>query len=157
MKQPLIQLHMSVFLAGFTGILGVLIQLNELPLVWYRMGITFLTLLFILFFKKQSLQLSLHNIFILIGIGMLIALHWVLFYASIKFANVSVGLVCFAATSLFTAILEPIFNKTAWKKAELALGLFSLFGIYIIFQFDIKFRTGILFGIASAMIAALFS
>ncbi len=157
MKQSLIQLHISVLLAGFTGVFGVLIQLNELPLVWYRMGITFITLIFILVLRKQKLQLAFRKIMILIGIGMLIALHWVLFYASIKFANVSIGLVCFAATSLFTALIEPLLNNTQWKKAELLLGLLSLLGIYIIFQFDIRYRTGILFGLSSALIAALFS
>ena len=153
MKQSLIQLHVSVLLAGFTGILGVFIQLNELPLVWYRMGITFITLLCILVLRKQKLQLPFRKTMVLTGIGMLIALHWVFFYASIKFANVSIGLVCFAATGLFTALLEPLFNRVPWKKAELLLGLLSLIGIYIIFQFDIRYQTGILFGIVSAIIS----
>ncbi|RTL48263.1 MAG: EamA family transporter [Sphingobacteriales bacterium] len=157
MKQSLIQLHISVLLAGFTGVLGVLIQLNELPLVWYRMGITFITLLLILIIQKQKLELGFRKIMLLLSIGILIALHWVFFYASIKFANVSIGLVCFAATSLFTALLEPLLNSTPWRKAELLLGILSLLGIYIIFQFDIRYRTGILFGLGSAIIAALFS
>jgi len=157
MKQSLIQLHISVLLAGFTGILGVFIQLNELPLVWYRMGITAITLLFILLWRKQAFAITPWKILLFLGIGVLIALHWVFFYASIKLANVSIGLVCFAATSFFTAVLEPLFNRKKAHTVEVGLGLLSLLGIYIIFQFDVKFRTGILFGLGSALIAALFS
>jgi drug/metabolite transporter (DMT)-like permease len=157
MKQSLIQLHISVLLAGFTGILGDFIQLNELPLVWYRMGITAFTLLIILLWRKQTFAITPRNIFLFLSIGELIALHWVFFYASIKLANVSIGLVCFAATSFFTAVLEPLLNRKKAHAVEVGLGLLSLLGIYIIFHFDVKFRTGILFGLGSALISALFS
>ena len=53
MKKALIQLHIAVFLAGFTAILGVLIKLNEGLLVWYRLFITVVTLGVILFLKKE--------------------------------------------------------------------------------------------------------
>ena len=53
MKKALIQLHIAVFLAGFAGILGKLIDLNEGLLVWYRMLITVITLAVILGFQKE--------------------------------------------------------------------------------------------------------
>ena len=40
MKKAFLQLHIAVFLAGFTGILGRLITVNEGLLVWYRLMIT---------------------------------------------------------------------------------------------------------------------
>jgi len=91
------------------------------------------------------------------GIGCLIAIHWVCFYGSIKYANVSIGLVCFASTGLFTALLEPLMTHKKFSWAELLLGLLSLIGIYLIFHFDARYRTGIIIGIASALFAALFS
>ena len=36
-KTAFIQLHLSVMLAGFTGLFGKLITLNEVDIVWYRM------------------------------------------------------------------------------------------------------------------------
>ncbi|MCW3088833.1 MAG: EamA family transporter, partial [Sediminibacterium sp.] len=93
----------------------------------------------------------------LLGIGMIIALHWVCFYGSIKVANVSIGLVCFASVGLFTAILEPLMTPKKFSWAETGLGLISLLGICLIFHFDSRYRTGILLGIASALLGALFS
>ena len=101
MRKALLQLHASVFLAGFTGILGVLIELNEGLLVWYRMAITVVTLLALLVLRNKWQHLPFTQVKKLLGIGMLIALHWVFFYGSIKMANVSIGLVCVAGAAAF--------------------------------------------------------
>ncbi len=157
MKQALIKLHISVFLAGFTGILGKLIQLNEGLLTWYRIMITVFILLIWLTWQKKLSPVSPKNVYKLLGIGILIALHWVCFYGSIKASNVSIGLVCFASVGLFTAILEPLLARKRISWSEVGLGLISLMGIYLIFHFDARYRTGILLGVASAALGALFS
>lgn len=157
MKSALIKLHISVFLAGFTGILGVLISLNEMSLVWYRIMITVFSLSALFFFTKQSTKLPKGATIKLLLIGTLIALHWVAFYGSIRLSNVSIGLVCFSSIGLFTALLEPIFVTKKINWVEVLLGLISLAGIYLIFHFDERYQTGILVGLISALLAALFS
>ena len=157
MKQALIKLHISVFLAGFTGVLGKLILLNEGLLVWYRIMLTVVSLFIILSWKKRITQLAPSVIWKLMGIGSLIALHWVFFYASIRLANVSIGLICFASVGLFTAILEPIMSHRKINFIEVGLGLVSLVGILLIFHFDTRYRLGIIFGLVSSILAALFS
>lgn len=157
MKQALIKLHISVFLAGFTGILGRLIQLNEGLLTWYRIMLTVAALFIWLTWQKKLSPVAPRNVFKLLGIGVLIALHWVCFYGSIKASNVSIGLVCFASVGLFTAILEPLLTRNRINWSEVGLGLVSLLGIYLIFHFDSRYRTGILLGVASAALGALFS
>ncbi|MBA4198837.1 MAG: EamA family transporter [Chitinophaga sp.] len=157
MKAALIKLHIAVFLAGFTGLLGVLINLNEGLLVTYRIAITVVALFFMLLFTKQFKVLPFKNIAQLMSIGFLIALHWVCFYGSIKYANVSIGLVCFASTGLFTSLLEPLITEKKFNVIELLLGMLSLVGIYLIFHFDAKYRTGIIIGVISAVLSALFS
>jgi len=157
MKQALIKLHIAVFLAGFTGILGKLIGLNEGLLTWYRIAITVVTLYAWLTWKKQLGFVASTTVWRLLGIGTLIALHWVLFYASIKMANVSIGLICFASVGLFTAILEPLFTPKKFSWSETGLGLISLLGIFLIFHFDTRYRNGILAGLACAVLAAFFS
>jgi len=157
MKKALTQLHVAVLLAGFTGILGALIQLNEIWLVWYRIAITVVTLLLAASLLKQSLRIASASAFRLMGIGAIIALHWVFFYGSIKLSNVSIGLICFASVGLFTSLLEPLINKTPFAPAEMLLGLLSLIGIYIIFHFDSRYRTGIIMGTLSSLLAAIFS
>ena len=110
MKNALFQLHIAVFLAGFTGVLGRLISLNELSLVWYRLlfAIILLWILRYYFFKSENKIIHKSRISLLLT-GALVALHWVFFYGSIKYANISVGLVCFSSIGFFTAILEPLF------------------------------------------------
>lgn len=157
MKQALIKLHISVFLAGFTGILGVLIHLNEMTLVWYRIMITVVSLSVLFALTKKSTRIPKKQAIHFFLIGTLIALHWVAFYGSIKLSNVSIGLVCFSSTGLFTALLEPILVTRKLQWVELGLGLLSLLGIYLIFHFDERYQTGIIVGIVSAFLAALFS
>ena len=156
-KKALLQLHLFVFLAGLTGPIGYMIQLNGLVLVFYRMSITVLALLVIGLFAKPSQQVSTSTKITLLGIGSIIALHWVCFYASIKLANVSIALVCFSCTSLFTSLLEPVISSKKMEWKNLLLGALSLLGILLIFHFDIQFRTGILVGLLSAFLAAIFS
>jgi drug/metabolite transporter (DMT)-like permease len=114
-KKALLQLHVFVFLAGLTGPLGFLIQLNGLMLVFYRMLLASIVLLFIYLFTQQKHHYNFTTKFKLIGIGAIIALHWVCFYGSIKLANVSIALVCFSSTSMFTSLIEPFAKKIKIK------------------------------------------
>jgi drug/metabolite transporter (DMT)-like permease len=156
MRNAFLQLHAAVFLAGFTGVLGRLIELNEGWLVWYRMLLSAVLLLLLMLLRKQSIRIEKKFLLRCIGIGALIALHWVFFYGSVKYANVSIALVCFAATGSFTAFLEPLILKRRIDLTEVLLGLLVLLGIYLIFHFDVQYKTGILFGVAAAFLSALF-
>ncbi len=156
MKKAFFQLHIAVFLAGFTAILGKLILLNEGLLVWYRLLLTVLVLSIIMYIRKQLKPIPLKDILKISAVGLIIAIHWVTFYGSVKYANISVALVCFSATGFFTAIFEPFILKKRLVIAELLLGILAISGIYIIFDFHPQYKTGIIFGIISAMGSALF-
>jgi drug/metabolite transporter (DMT)-like permease len=156
MKKAFLQLHIAVFLAGFTAILGKLIQLGEGMLVWYRLLITVIVLGGWMYYKKQLHQLPLRDLARVAGVGIVIALHWLLFYGSIKYSNVSVALVCFSATGFFTALAEPFLLRIKMVWTELFLGLLAIAGIYIIFDFHPQFKLGIVFGILAAVGSALF-
>jgi drug/metabolite transporter (DMT)-like permease len=156
MKKAFIQLHIAVFLAGFTAILGKLITLNEGMLVWYRMLITAITLFLLLYFRKELQRLSVKDAFKLFGVGAVVALHWVTFYGSIKYANVSVSLTCLSAIGFFTAFLDPIIMRRRIDVVEVFLGALAIAGIYLIFDFYPEYKLGIFFGIISALLASLF-
>src|SRR6185312_11123199 len=108
MKKAFLQLHIAVFLAGFTGILGRLITLNEGMIVWYRLLITAITMWILFGVMKKLKRIPVADILKIGGVGFIAAMHWVTFYGSIKYSNVSVGLVCFSTIGFFTAVLEPI-------------------------------------------------
>lgn len=154
MKKSFIQLHIAVFLAGFTGPLGRLISLNEGLLVWYRLLITAGSMWILFSFTKKLQRISIKDIFKLSLVGLLAALHWVTFYGSIKQANVSVALVCFSSVGFFTALLEPFLLKKKINWIEVLLGLLVIAGIYIIFHFDPKYKTGIILGVLCAVLLA---
>lgn len=156
MKKAFIQLHIAVFLAGFTAVLGRLITLNEGLLVWYRLLITVLVLALMLYVKKEFKKIGTKDIFRMAGVGGIIAFHWVTFYGSIKYGNISVALVCLSAAGFFSALIEPVLFKKKIVLAEVLLGLLAIAGIYIIFDFHPKFKLGIAYGILAALGAAVF-
>lgn len=156
MKKAFIQLHAAVFLAGFTGILGRLITLNEGMIVWYRMLLTAATMWILFGLLKKIRRIPLVDILKISGVGFIAAMHWVTFYGSIKYANVSVTLVCFSSIGFFTALFEPLILRKRLNWLEMLLGLITLSGIYVIFHFDTQYKTGIIIGLISAVLASLF-
>jgi drug/metabolite transporter (DMT)-like permease len=156
MKKAFIQLHIAVFLAGFTAVLGRLIMLNEGLLVWYRLLITVLVLAVILWYKKEFVKQKPKNILRMAGVGGIIAFHWVTFYGAVKFGNISVALVCLSSAGFFSALLEPIILRKKIIIPELLLGLMAIVGIYIIFDFHPQYKLGIFYGMLAALGAAIF-
>ena len=172
MKKDYFLLHLSVFIAGFTGVLGRLITLDSAILVWWRMAaaavIMFLYLRIGGLLKTNtrggtdahgaSLQrYKFGDVLQMGGVGMLLCLHWVFFYASIKASNVSIGVVCFSLVGFFTALFEPIINRHRFSGREFLFSLLTILGIYLIFQFDARYRLGIVLGVVSSALYALFA
>ena len=157
MKDAFIKLHISIILAGATGIFGKLISLNEAPigLVSYDACVF---VVFTRFIRQQKIESNffrgcLENR----GVGLLLGLHWVFFYGSIKASNVSIGVVCFSLVGFFTAFLEPLINCHRVSFKEVVFSLLTLFGVVLIFHFDTRYRLGIGLGIISSALAALFT
>jgi drug/metabolite transporter (DMT)-like permease len=157
MKKALYQLHLAVLLAGFTGILGRLIHLTEGPLVWYRMGITTLALLVFLAWTGRLKKIPLREAFRIAYAGCLLGIHWLCFYGSLKYANVSIALVCFSASAFFSAFLDPLVMKRRFSLKEVLLSMIAILGIYIIMHFDKRYTTGIILGLLAAFFSAAFT
>lgn len=157
MRSTFLKLHISILLAGFTGLFGKLVSLNEGLLVCYRMLFAALILFLILWARGKLTPVSWREIGKIGGTGCLLALHWVFFYGSIKQANISIGVICFSSVSFFTACLEPLLYRRRISVVELLFSLITACGILLIFQLDIRYRTGILLGIISSALAALFT
>jgi len=157
MKKSYLVLHFAVILAGFTGIFGKLISLNEGLLVWYRVFFSAIILFLLLKFSKVRDGTTKKEKFNISKIGLFITIHWVFFYASIKYSNISVGVVCYCLTSFFTALFSPLVNRQRFNHTELLLSLLTLAGIALIFHFDASYQLGILLGTVSSAFAALYT
>lgn len=164
-KNPLLLLHIAVFLFGFTAIIGKLLSLDAYSLVWWRMFISSLVFLVFPGFIKKLKSFSLKQILIFMSIGILVAAHWVTFYGSIKAANsVSLTLACFGLTASFTSVIEPIVLRQKLRKGELFLGAIAFIGLYCIYLSAPHMEAppnqvylAILLGVVSSFLAALFS
>ncbi|MBE7176155.1 MAG: DMT family transporter [Mucilaginibacter polytrichastri] len=157
MKRAFIVLHLAVLLAGFTGLFGKLIALNAGLISWYRLILSFAVLLVIFLFRGKLPSAGRGNIPAIGLSGALIGFHWIFFYASIQQSNVAVGVVCFAMTSFFTALLEPLIRRRRLSFTELGLSSLTLAGIALIFGLDAGYRNGIILGVISSMFAALYA
>ncbi|MET0330582.1 MAG: DMT family transporter [Dyella sp.] len=152
-----LQIHFCVVLWGFTAIIGKLITLPALPLVWWRMLLVSGCLLLLpkVWRGLRAMRWKLRLAYA--GIGALVALHWLTFYASIKLANASVGATCIALGPVFLAVVEPWIARRRFDPRELLIGVAVVPGVILITGgVPIDMRTGILVGVLSAFFVALF-
>jgi len=152
-----IRLHTAILLAGGTGLFGRLISIGELPLVCIRVILASLILAAIMGANRRLHHIPWSHLWKIMGCGVLLSIHWVLYYGSIKAANVSIGAVCFALVGFFTAIIEPLLElrKPSWH--ELLLSVLTVLGIGLIFGLDARYRLGIGIGVLSSLVFTFFS
>ncbi|HMF72814.1 MAG TPA: DMT family transporter, partial [Flavitalea sp.] len=152
-----ILLHLAIMLAGFTGVFGRLISINAGLITWYRLFFSAVFLSVILLSLRRFPKQTSANILKISFVGLLLGLHWVFFYASIKFSNISIGVVCFSLGSFFTALIEPVMNKRKHSVPELVLSGITLAGIGLIFGLDATYRFGIMLGVISSLIVTFYT
>ncbi|RYY41329.1 MAG: EamA family transporter [Chitinophagaceae bacterium] len=157
MRKALLQLHGAVFLWGFTGVLGRVITLSQTWLVWYRLLITVVSLWVLYAFLGKIRHIPLRSALFIAFIGFILALHWVCFYGSIKYSNVTIALTCLSTTALLASFLEPIIVGRKFDWVEIGLGLFAIAGIILIYNTHLQFSTGIVIGLISALLTVLVS
>jgi drug/metabolite transporter (DMT)-like permease len=164
MKRALLAMHTAVLLWGFTGVLGRAISLDFPVLVWWRMLLTALFIAAIITYRKGWVPVAKRDLGRLILVGVLMGLHWVAFYGSIKFSNASVALVCLSTSPIFTSILDPLVNKVKWNAKELGFGALAITGVAVIAFFDKQNQQmsslrgiGIILGVLAAFLAAVFT
>ena len=157
MKEAFIKLHLSVLIAGATGIFGRLISLNEGLLVWYRMLFASVMFFIVLWSLGKLRKVTFRDILKIGAVGILLAVHWLFFYGSIKASNVSIGVVCLSLMSFFTALFEPLLNRHRVSWGEIGCSLIGVLGIILIFHFDTRYRWGIGMGVLSSALASFFT
>tara|TARA_B110000967_G_C18739912_1_gene487163 strand:+ start:50 stop:937 length:888 start_codon:yes stop_codon:yes gene_type:complete len=152
-----IHLHFLVLIAGFTAVLGELISLEAIPLVWYRMTIAGVLMFVFIKLKKISLKVPLKAIIRFSIAGIIIALHWITFFAAIKASNISITLAMFSTGAFFASFIEPLFYKRKIIAYEIVFGCIVIIGIVLISQTELRYILGIALGISSALFSTLFA
>lgn len=157
MKSAYLKMHLAILLWGLTGIFGKLISLDELPLVWWRMFITAAILGVALLAAGQLQRIDLKKAKPAIATGIVLAFHWLCFFGSIKYSNVTIALSTLASTAMFTSITQSILQRRRPVLQELVASAVTIVGVAVVFQFQELHFVGIVLGLMSAFLGSLFT
>ena len=152
-----IHLHFLVFIAGFTAILGKLITNSPFSIVWHRMFIALIVIFLFVAITRKKLKTSFQNIFKYAILGFVISLHWITFFMSIDYSNVTIALSMMSTTAFFTSFIEPFFFSRKIIAHELLLSILVIIAIFLILNSELNYSAGIILGIFSAFFASIFS
>lgn len=152
-----LHLHLLVFIAGFTAVLGKLITIEAVSLVWYRMFIAAILMFIYIKISKIDIRITSKSLIKLSLAGIIIALHWITFFAAIDASNISITLAMFSTGAFFASFIEPIIYKRKIIWYEILFGIIVIIGVWIITQSEIKHIKGIILGISSAFLSSLFA
>lgn len=155
MPRDFLKLHFIIILWGFTAVLGELIDLQSVPLVAWRTFIASVALALIL---RDRARVPRRDAIIFVATGMLIGLHWILFFLSVKVANVSICMVGMATISLWTALLEPLMiRERRLSSLDILFGVLVIGAVAFIVRSELEHTAGFLIAIGSAIAATIFS
>ncbi len=152
-----LQLHLLVFIAGFTAILGELITIGSLELVWYRMAIAGVLMFMYIKIIRLNIKITKRAFLQFSFAGVIIALHWITFFEAINQANVSIALAMFSSGAFFASFIEPIFFKRRILGYEILFGIVVILGVFLITSSEMGYINGIILGLLSALFSTLFA
>lgn len=155
--KTLLLMHFVVVIFGFTGILGKLITIEAVPLVFWRTAIGAGAIYVWLKLKNKITKKSWTTIAKLCGVGILIAIHWVTFFASIKASNVSIALTMLAVSPLFVGFLEPVIFRRKIDPKEIFIAAIIVVGVGVTLSYSSGYEWGVFLGLISALFASLFA
>src|SRR5436309_7740341 len=157
----LVSANVAVLLFGLAGVLGKLSLLPAPVIVFGRSFFAGLVLLAICLLRHVSLRpKQSRDGYLLLGQGVLLALHWTAFFQAINVSNVAIGLLSFSSFPLFTAMLEPLLLRQRPSRLQIVAALLILPGIYLLVpSFSLQNQTtlGVMWGVLSGASFALLS
>jgi len=158
-SRSLLRIHLAVFLFGFPGLFGKWLALTPPALVFGRVVVAALALFLYLTVRRQPLAIRPRSdLLLLMACGLILAVHWSLFFRSIQVASVAVGLLAYSSFPVFTAILEPLAFKERRDAWSLPLASLCLLGVFLIvpaFSLDNVVFQGVLWGLGAGLTFAV--
>ncbi len=119
----LLALHGAVVLFGFAGLFGKWLVWSPAAIVLGRTSIAALALAAVVLYRQRTLP---PPTVLAAGNGLLLAAHWVAFFAAIQASTVATGLLGFASFPLFVPLLDRVLHgvpapRGVWKQAVLVV------------------------------------
>ena len=156
-RNALLLLHLTVFIWGFTGILGKLIQQGTFQLVYTRTAIAMATLALAAWWMRKDISPRTPDLKQYLLTSVIITAHWITFYGAIKISTASIAAACLSTSTVFTALMEPFWFKRKTRLYEVVLGVVVVAALVLIFGLETEHRLGIAVATASALFSAWFN
>ncbi|WP_366187430.1 DMT family transporter [Flavobacterium ovatum] len=150
-------LHLIVFIWGFTAVLGALMTIEASVIVWYRMLLASGFLGLYIYYKKMTFRIPFNVFLKLTFVGLLIALHWILFFQAIQVSNVSITLSIFSLGAFFASLIEPLFFGRKIIGYEVVFGLITILGLGFIINVEVDYLAGMIYALISIILGVLFT
>ncbi|MDT8341473.1 MAG: DMT family transporter [Longimicrobiales bacterium] len=158
---PLASVHVAVLLFGAAGLFGKLLALHPVGIVLGR--VVFATLFLGALLRARGAPLALErarDAVGMVGLGMLLAAHWVTFFHAIQLSSVAIGLLTFSTFPIFTAVLEPLLLRERWSWGDAGAALVTFVGVALVVPepaWSNSFTRGAVWGVVSGLTFALLS
>jgi drug/metabolite transporter (DMT)-like permease len=121
-------LHIAAALFGFAGLFGKWLALSPVAIVLGRTAIAAVALGILYLRSREHAPFDVR----LIGNGIVLAVHWLSFFASIQVSTVAVGLLGYASFPLFTLLAERVFFARRMRRREGLTALLVTAGIVLL-------------------------
>jgi len=161
-RRARLAIHVAAVLFGLTGVFGELIQSGAAVITLGRAVFAVLALAVVARLGRQHLLrgLNVRKLAILAGAGLLLALHWVTFFISVKTGGIAIATLGFASFPAFIALFEALVLRQRIQRAEwLMLALVTVGLMLVTPSFDfgnagaVGLAWGLLSGLSFAMLA----
>lgn len=158
-KKYLFMTNTAVLLFGMAGLFARLINLPAIEITFARVFFSSMTLFLLSFITKQNIKIkNKKHLLLLIGAGLILAIHWWSFLYAIQISSVAIGTITFSSFPLFIIFLEIVFLHEKLHSKDILFCLLILLGVFITvpaFSLENQSFQGIIIGMISAFSYAL--
>ncbi|OOM70453.1 EamA-like transporter family protein [Clostridium puniceum] len=160
-NKSLVEIHLSVFLFGLSGLFGKVLSLPSIIIVLGRVFFSSIFLLIIIFYLKKDMKLKQKKHYFYLAImGGILAIHWSTFFMSIQMSTVAIGLLTFSTFPVFVTFFEPYFFKEKIKLSDIVVAIITFLGVVLVipkFELGNNLTQGVIWGVVSGFTYAILS
>ncbi|MCS6115440.1 DMT family transporter [Shewanella baltica] len=151
----LIELHLAVLLFGGTALFSKLIPLSALDITFLRCIVAATVLGLLVKLRRKRLTLaSKQDYLVAIGLGVIVSLHWVTYFAAMQLSSVAIGMIAFFTYPVMTVIAEPLLTGSKIKLLDMISGVLVLIGVILLIP-EANLGNDTTLGIAIGIVSAI--
>lgn len=151
----LLELHLAVLLFGGTALFSKLIPLGALDITLLRCFVAAFVLALIVKAGKHKLLLHCGRDYcIALGLGVVVSLHWVTYFASMQLSSIAIGMIAFFTYPVMTVLVEPFITGNRIQRVDIISGITVLIGVILLIP-EANLGNDVTLGIALGVLSAV--